>query len=93
LHRAPNQIVASQRARWLAELAETIEQAQKLAWRLGVAEGDSDEARDLHARLGTVRAEVDSLRSGDWVDLRREIRLAWLERLLPDGVNLPSPRT
>ena len=72
------------RARWLAELAQAIAQAQRLAWRLGVAEGDSEEARDLYARLEAVRTEVDSLRFGRWVDVGQEIDAAWLERLIPD---------
>ena len=84
MHRAPDQVVALERTRWLAELAQAIAQAQRLAWRLGVAEGDSEEARDLYARLEAVRSEVDSLRFGRWVDVGQEIDPAWLERLIPD---------
>jgi hypothetical protein len=84
LHRAPDQIVALERARWLAELGEAIAQAQKLAWRLGVAEGDSEEARALYARLEVVRTEVESLRFDGWGDVRREIDPALLDSLIPD---------
>jgi hypothetical protein len=85
LHRAPDQVVALERARWLAELAHAISQAQKLAWRLGVAEGDSEEARELYARLEAVRNEVDALRFDGWSGVRREIDPAWLESLIPDA--------
>ena len=82
MHRAPDQVVALERARWLAELAQAIAQAQKLAWRLGVAEGDNEEARELYARLEAVASEVDSLRFGGWIEVRREIDPAWLEGLI-----------
>ena len=91
MHRAPDQVVALERARWLAELAQAIAQAQKLAWRLGVAEGDNEEARELYARLEAVRAEVDSLRFGEWVDVRREIDPALLNSLL-SGSRWLAPR-
>ena len=68
----------------VAELAQAIIQAQRLAWRLGVEEGDSGEARELYGRLETVRAEVDSLRFGDWIDVRREVHPSYLERLLDE---------
>lgn len=82
MHRARDQVVASERARWLAELAQAIAQAQKLAWTLGVVEGDNEEARELYARLEAVRAEVDSLRFGDWAHVSREVEPDWLESLL-----------
>jgi hypothetical protein len=91
LHRAPNQAVALERARWLTELADAIDQAQKLAWRLGVAEGDSEEARTLYARLEAVRAEVDSLRFGEWAEVRSQIDVAWLEQLIRDSDALAAP--
>jgi hypothetical protein len=93
LHRAPDQAEALERAGWLNELAEAISQAQKLAWRLGFVEGDSDEARDLYARLEAVRGEIETLRFGDWVAVRKEVDPIWLENLL-NGTNLvPSAAT
>jgi len=80
LHRASNQVVALDRARWLAELEVAIAQAQKLAWQLGVAEGDCEEARSLYARLEVLHGEVQSLRFEGFGEMRREIDLAWLER-------------
>jgi hypothetical protein len=84
LHRARDESVALERARWLAELAQAIAQAQKLVWTLGVIEGDCEEARELYARLELVRGDVEALRFGGWVEVRKEIDPLWLERLL-DG--------
>ncbi len=46
---------------WLKELARAIEEAQRLAWRLGIVEGRS-QALDLYVRLEIARAEVEALR-------------------------------
>ena len=89
MHRARDQAVALERARWLAELAHAIVHAQRLAWRLGVAEGDSEEARELYARLEAARCEVDSLRFGDWTDARTEVDPDWFRGLI-DGSALNS---
>ena len=93
MHRAVDPGVALQRVRWLAELANALGQAQELACRLPVAQGAGEEEKDLYARLDAVRAEVDALRFGDWVDPRKEMEPAWLERLLPDVVALALPGT
>lgn len=50
------------RALWLADLARAIDEAQRLAWRLGVVEGRSEEALELYVQLESARAEVDLLR-------------------------------
>ena len=92
MHRAPNQAVALERARWLTELADAVDQAQKLAWRLGVADGDSEEARTLYARLEAVRAEVNSLRFGGWVEVRGQIDVVVLEQLIRESGALAAPR-
>ena len=80
----PDQVVALERARWLDELIRAVSEAQKLAWRLGVAEGDCDDARELYSRLEALRDELESLRLGDWVAVRKEIDPIWLENLF-DG--------
>ena len=92
MHRAPDQLVALQRARWLAELAQAIAQAQKLAWSLGVVEGDSEEARELYTRLEAVRTEVESLRFNGWGDVRREVDPVWLEGFIQDQAWLADRR-
>lgn len=87
MHRAPDHLVALERARWLAELGEAIVQAQKLSWRLGVEEG-CHEARQLYAALEAARTEVDSLRRGDWAEARTEIDPQWLKRLMHESAGL-----
>lgn len=74
--------VASERARWLSELSVAIDQAQKLAWRLGVSEGDDPEALDLYARLELAREEVESLRRGGWAGEQSQLDPFWIN-LLP----------
>lgn len=59
--RVPNEQSAAERSLWLAELADALEQAQKLTWRLGAAEGRTA-AMELYGQLESVRAEVQSLR-------------------------------
>jgi len=90
LQGAPDQVVALERARWLAELIRAIAEAQKLAWRLGVAEGDCDDARELYGRLEALRDELESLRLGDWVAVRKEIDPIWLENLFDDFIPASS---
>jgi hypothetical protein len=85
LHNAPDPVVALERARWLDELRQAIAQAQRLAWRLGVAEGDLEEARDLYTRLETVRAELEALRTTGWVGVRQEVDSSWLKSILPNS--------
>jgi hypothetical protein len=66
------------RAQWLAELADALEQAQQIAWTLGVSEGSSPDARDLYGRLEAVRIEVESLRQGHWSRLPADYDPKWL---------------
>ena len=57
---------ASERSRWLAELAEAIRQAQRLAADVSFPEHISSQAGELVARLESVRIEVDALRRCYW---------------------------
>ena len=88
---APDQLVALERARWLDELIDAISDAQKLAWRLGVAEGDCHQARDMYARLEALRDELTSLRLGGWVAVRKEVDPIWLENLFGDFIPPAKP--
>lgn len=64
--RKSSTIAAAERARSLAELAEAIDQAQRLAWTLGFGENSNPEAAELYLRLELVKAEVESLRGSRW---------------------------
>ena len=50
------------RAQWLSELRRAIDEAQWLAWRIGVVEGRNAQALDLYVQLEVVRAEVEAFR-------------------------------
>jgi len=63
-------------------LAVAIDQAQKVAWRLGVSDGDDPDAKNLYARLEMVRSEVESLRRGGWAGEHQELDPFWM-KLLP----------
>ena len=78
MHRSTTEAEAAERARWLAELAVAIDEAQRLAWQLGVAQADSADAKDLYGRLESLRAEVDSLRLDGWATCREEIKPSWI---------------
>jgi hypothetical protein len=59
--RVPNEDSAAQRARWLAELADALDEARILIKQLGAAEGRID-AVELYARIEAVRLEVQAMR-------------------------------
>jgi len=52
---------AAQRARWLAELAEALDEARGLVWQLGMEEARI-EAIDVAARIEAASSEVQALR-------------------------------
>jgi hypothetical protein len=81
LDRKFGEMAATERARWLADLAAAIEQAQKLAWRLGVTEGNDPDALELYARLELARDEVDALRRGRWAGEQGALDPIWMKFL------------
>jgi len=50
------------RAQWLSELNKAIDEAQWLAWRIGVVEGRNAQALELYVQLEMLRAEVEAMR-------------------------------
>ena len=50
------------RTQLLSELNEAIDEAQWLAWRIGVVEGRSAQALELYVQLEMIRAEAEALR-------------------------------
>ena len=81
MSQVPTEVSAAERARWLAELADAIEQAQRLVWNLGMAHGRSGEALDLYARLEAARAEVQALRLSRTSERRESFDPNWSEML------------
>ena len=81
MDRQSNDAGAAERTRWLAELADAIEEAQRVAWRLGVSEGADPEAKDLYARLEAARDEVDALRRRTWAGAQQQLDPIWMKLL------------
>jgi hypothetical protein len=63
VRRVTRQSSAEERACWLAALAEALDEAQKLSWRLGTENGNPA-AMELYSRVETIRLEVQALRLG-----------------------------
>jgi len=70
---------AALRAEWFVQLAQAIDSAQRVAWRLGAQECTSSEARDLYGRLEAARIELDSIR-GLNRDNAPALELDWLQK-------------
>jgi hypothetical protein len=64
---------AAERGRWLAELAQAVDEALRLARSLRASEASRIAVKGIYCRLEAVRIEVDSLRRGGWVVRREEI--------------------
>ena len=79
--RARIRISAAERARWLAELAAAVDEAQVVLWQFGELEGVNAEAKHLYGRLESARAEIESLRGAHELD-REALDPEWM-KLLP----------
>lgn len=66
MNRLRERPAAAKRGRWLAELAQSISEAQGVARTLSVANRHGEEAEDLYRRLELLRIEVEDLRRGGW---------------------------
>lgn len=54
--------IAGLRAQWLAQIRDTIDSAQRLAWQLRTRDAISSEARELYSRLEAAKLELESMR-------------------------------
>jgi hypothetical protein len=79
--RVPTNVSAAERARWLAELAQVIQEAQELVSQLAVAGGRRSEALDVCARLEAAYAQVQSLRRSRTSGSSGNIDPIWSEHL------------
>jgi len=77
--RVPIDVSAAERARWLAELSEALEQTERLIWSLSDRPGASPEFRELYGRVDAARAEVQSLRFKRSAGPRPNIQPFWTE--------------
>jgi hypothetical protein len=58
----PVEIPAAARARWLGEVAETLERAEILLKRLKVQRQDADLIVEVELRIAIAKREIESLR-------------------------------
>lgn len=58
----PTEVPAPDRAHWLAEVADALDQAHRLLVELDVQNDGTADALELHLRIEAARLEVQSLR-------------------------------
>jgi hypothetical protein len=80
----PGEGPAAQRARWLAELSEALDEARYLMKALGAAEGRL-ESIELYARIEAVRLEIEAIRLGRRYASRDEFDPKWIGLSPPEG--------
>lgn len=71
-------MTAAERARWLAELSQALDEAQAALWSIAGREVNDSEIWDVAARVESARAEVRSLRLGVEDRGRREDHPEWM---------------
>lgn len=77
MSRVSRDLSAAERARWLAELSEVLDEAHKLASELGLARMDGAEAMELRMRLTAARTQVRGLQLGRPEDRSDEADPKW----------------
>ena len=79
MRRAKTQWTLDERARWLAELARAIDEAQQLVWRVSLLRGDSLRSSELYGRLEAARDEVGRLQRSANRQNRFDVDRDWSE--------------
>jgi len=82
----PIEVSAAERARWLAELADALEQAERLIWSLGDLPHANSEMIELYSSLDAARAEVQALRFRRAATTRADLQPFWMKSR--DGSNV-----
>ena len=78
MKRPSERTAAVERGQWLADLAQAVDQAQRLARTLIVLKGNCAESEALYGRLERVRIEVEDLRRGVWRAHPMKIDPLWI---------------
>jgi hypothetical protein len=73
----PTEVPAAGKARWLAELADVLDEARRLLFELGIPDEAAAETLDLYVRIEAARLEVQSLRLSRSVAPRVEPGPEW----------------
>lgn len=81
-------MTAAERARWLGELSDALNDAQNLVRRLGRSGLSSLDALELGARIETALFQVRSLRLGRHGGLLFEQHPEWTKQTLWNGCEL-----
>ena len=68
----------TERARWLAEVAQALNEAQALVTRLDLSGARRVEMGELYLRIEAARLEVQSLRLSRSVQPRQEVSPEWI---------------
>lgn len=66
MNRFSDRPASAARAQWLAELAQAIADAQRLARTPSIPKANCAEVEALYRRLELIRIEVEDLRRGSW---------------------------
>ena len=74
------------RARWLAELARAIDEAQQLVWRVGALRGDNARSSEIYGRLEAARDEVERLQRSANRRTRLGLQRDWDELVASAGM-------
>ena len=90
MRRVPTMIAATERERWLTELAAAVDEAQVLLWRIAVLEGDNSDAKELYSYLEAIRAEIECLRPVQKL-ARQAIGPDWMELFDWEQLGSASP--
>ena len=79
MERIAGDSIAADRARWLSELSDSLDDAQNLLSRLGTATADSPLAMELHLRIGGARLTVQALRLRPMTAFTEVIDPKWMD--------------
>ena len=81
LRRPNTQWTSDDRARWLAELARAIDEAQQLVWRLAALRGDNVRSSEIYGQLEAAREEVERLQRSANRRMKFDLQRDWGELL------------
>jgi len=78
----PSEVPAAERARWLAELSEALNEAHRQLIQMEMSSAFLADARELFLRIEAARLEIQSLRLSRSLNPRQENG--------PERIELPS---
>ena len=81
MNRISTEVTTVERARWLAELAQALDEAQEVVKSFASAGGSYAETLDVSARLEAARAEVQSLRRSRMGNTLEEFDPKWIQHI------------